>query len=599
MTNVPVVPEGRPALQRSRKAIVVADVVESVRLMQSHEADVVDRWCRFVGEVRTQLLPAHAGRLVKSLGDGLLMEFDQVPSAAAAALDLQRRIASYNVGCAPDAAIALRVGAHVADVITGELDVYGAGVNLAARLASLAGPGEVVVSDALRDLLTDGIDVSVDDLGECRLKGMSEQPVRAFRVGATDERTMTWTHAHYPVCLEPVVAVIPFDDLCPDGAGDAIGELLADGIIAQLSRLKQLRVISRLSSRALRGRKAALADSGVRLGAHFVVNGSYAVAAGRLVVTADLCDVRSASVVWCERLAGAVADLLQPESEIVGRIAAAACRTVLDTELERVRTQPLRTLEDHSLLTASTIQMHHAAPDRFRRVRPMLEHLIERHGRHPVPRAWLSRWHVLRVVRGLSVADAADIRQALDQTRRALDMDPDCSLAMTVEGFIHCHMLKDPEAAAARYERALQANPNESLAWLFTGVAHAFRDEAASAVAAADKALCLSPLDPLLDYYQSLCATALLPSGDYDRAIALAQASLRANRMHTSTWRVLAIAQALSGRVAEAQATVRELMRMEPALTVRDYLRRSPGGRYASGPIWANALRAAGVPEGT
>ena len=162
---------------------MVVDVVESVRLMQAHEADVIDRWLRFVNEVQTQVLPARGGRIVKSLGDGLLLEFELVPSAAAAALDLQRRITPHNANRGADAAIMLRAGVHVAEVVTDERDIYGSGVNLAARLATLAGPGEVIVSDQVHAMLVPGIDADVEDLGDCFLKHI-EGPIRAYRLGA-------------------------------------------------------------------------------------------------------------------------------------------------------------------------------------------------------------------------------------------------------------------------------------------------------------------------------------------------------------------------------------------------------------------------------
>ena len=168
-----------PELQRSRRTIVVVDVVESVRLMQAHEADVIDRWRRFVNEVRGEVLITHGGRLVKSLGDGMLLEFANVPSAVAAALDMQQRIVPYNEAREATAAILLRIGLHTADVVVDDLDIYGTGVNLAARLAGLADPGGIVASAEVRDQLVPGLSAEVEDLGDCYLKHMAE-PQRHF-----------------------------------------------------------------------------------------------------------------------------------------------------------------------------------------------------------------------------------------------------------------------------------------------------------------------------------------------------------------------------------------------------------------------------------
>jgi tetratricopeptide (TPR) repeat protein len=227
----------------------------------------------------------------------------------------------------------------------------------------------------------------------------------------------------------------------------------------------------------------------------------------------------------------------------------------------------------------------------------MLEYLIDRHRRLPTPRAWLAKWHVLSVTRGLSAGGEEETRRALEQTQRALDVDPACSLALAVEGFVHCHMLKDLEGAAQRYELALAANPNDSLAWLFQGVLHSFKDEGNEALSASEKALNLSPLDPMLYFYQSLAASAALSAGDYKRVIELTTASLRLNRSHTSTYRVLTAAHALAGNVDEARATAQSLLLLEPDFTVQNFLQRSPSSNYAIGQLFAHALRIAGIPE--
>src|SRR5205814_2755191 len=166
-----------PMFRRAARTVVVVDLVESVRLIEQDEEDTVRRWQTFVGEVVTTLLPQHGGRLVKSLGDGLMVEFEAVPPAIQCALAMQQTIQQSNVGRPSDRWMCLRIGAHVADVIVDEHDIYGSGVNLAARLATLAGPGEIVVSADVRHHLTAGLDADTEDLGECYLKHL-QAPVR-------------------------------------------------------------------------------------------------------------------------------------------------------------------------------------------------------------------------------------------------------------------------------------------------------------------------------------------------------------------------------------------------------------------------------------
>jgi class 3 adenylate cyclase len=278
-----------PELRQQRRAIVVVDVVESVRLMQANEADVIDRWRRFVNEVRTQVLPKHGGRLVKSLGDGLLLEFETVPAAVASTLEFQSLIGNYNAGRHASQHFALRIGVNVSDIVVDDDDIYGVGVNLTARLAGLASPGEIVVSPEVRDGLVDGLDADLEDMGECYLKHL-EQPVRAFRLGRAAAPRLPVFEQDDEKDMRAVVAVVPFEfhGGLQGAEFDAIGELIADGVIALLSKSASVRLISRLSSSAFRGRGTELETVAQRLGAAYVLSGSYQCVGTRVALVAEI-----------------------------------------------------------------------------------------------------------------------------------------------------------------------------------------------------------------------------------------------------------------------------------------------------------------------
>jgi adenylate cyclase len=585
-----------PELSQQRRAIVVVDVVESVRLMQANEADVIDRWRRFVREVRTEVLPAHSGRLVKSLGDGLLLEFESVPPAVAASLEIQRRVAPYNLEREPRATIALRIGVHIADVVVDDMDVYGSGVNLAARLGGLAAPGEIVVSAEARDALTEGLDADVHDLGECFVRHMVE-PIRAYRIGAADTDRSFLALDDHQADLAPTIAFIPPMPIDPNGAHPALGEVVADGVIGCLSRNVLLRVISRLSSSALKGRSLATGEIGKLLGAAYVLSGSFTVGTQRVVFDLELSDTRSGFVVWADRLESSLSDLVAPASELVAAVSESVSRRITEHALAAALQHPVPTLSSYSAYLGALTLMHRASRLEFERARVLLEHLIDRHRRVPAPRAWLAQWYVLRLTRGWSTETERDVTLASDQAQRAIDIDAGCGLAYAMAGFVQCHMKQNLDAADDLYRKALDANPNESMAWLFMGVMHTFKGEGPAALAASDKALALSPLDPLRYYYYSLAASAAVAACKYERAIELATRSLRSNRTHTSTYRALAMAQALSGHELEARATTAQLLVLEPDFTVTGFLRRSPSGRTPAGATYADALRVAGVPE--
>jgi tetratricopeptide (TPR) repeat protein len=203
----------------------------------------------------------------------------------------------------------------------------------------------------------------------------------------------------------------------------------------------------------------------------------------------------------------------------------------------------------------------------------------------------------MRVQQGWSSDERQDAYLALECTKRALDADPECSLALAINGFVHTNLLKQFDVAQRSYENALTANPSNALAWLLKGTMHAFMSQGEQAVEHTERALKLSPLDPHRYFYDSLSATAYVAARQYDRAVDLAQRSLRANRKHTSTLRVLTVAQWQLGRCEEARRTAEDLLKLEPGLTVSGWLSRSPAAPYPIGQEAAEALRQAGVPN--
>jgi adenylate cyclase len=579
------------------RTLLFMDIVESVRLMEENEIEVVLRWRQLVRAVEHDVLPPYHGRLVKSMGDGLMLEFADVQSAVKAAFAVQHACATVNIGVPPEQHILLRTGAHVGHLVADDHDVYGSGVNLAARLTTLAGPGEIVVSADVRDQLTPVLDADIEDLGQCFLKHVHE-PVRAYRVGPPGPRpVIEFGAAASRLQLRPTIAVIPFTARGGGAEYQVVGEVLADEIISALSRSSEVNLISRLSTTVFRGRNASISEVSGYLNANYVLSGAYRKAGDKLRLTVELAIASSGAVVWSESLEGHAHAVVTGKDDLVDQIVAAVSMAVMARELQRAQSQPLPTLESYTLLMGAIALMHRLSPQDFDRSRQMLEALIERAPRQAVPWAWMAKWHVLRVQQGWFDDIKRESQLALDCGRRALAIDPQSSLGLVMTGFVHTNLLKQLDVALEHYDFALSNNPNDSMAWLLKGTLHAFRGDGKLAVENTQRALRLSPLDPHRYFFDSLAATAALSAGHYKRAIELAKHSLRANRSHTSTFRALAIAQWQLGRHDDARRTVSELLRLEPALTIRKYVERSPSSGYETGKIWSSALREAGVPE--
>jgi adenylate cyclase len=587
-----------PDLQRVRRAIVVVDVVESVRLMQQHEDDVIDRWRRFVHEVRTEVLPAHGGRMVKSLGDGMLLAFDTARAATAASLALHRAMAQRNRQAGARPPLALRAGAHWAEVVEDELDVFGAGVNLAARLASAAQPGGIVVSAEFADGLQPGLDAELEDLGELHLKHM-ERPVRAFaaRDLAAGEPVRPMP-LHPADDLRPGLAIVPF--ACRDGSDPSavMGDLIADEVTLLVSRCPEWRVISKLSSSAFAGRDIQLDVVGARLRVDYLCTGSYHRTGVRLDLLVQLVHVGSGEVVWSDRVGGQPDAILAGTDPLCMQVGESIGKAIFGHGIRAVASMPLPQLRSHELLLGAVAMMHRARKDEFDSALQWIEHLQQRHPRASQPHAWRAKWHVLRVVQGWSEDPHRDGALALQAGRLAADSDTSSSLALAMQGLVQVYLRQDFDAASRCYDDALQLNPNESLALLLRGTMHAFAGDGAAAYGQTQQALRLSPLDPLRYFYLSLAASAAITAGRHDEAIELAQASLRFNRVHLSTYRALAIAQQLSGRHDEAALTVQQLLHHEPGFTVGRFLDRFPGRERAPdfARRLADALAGAGLP---
>ncbi len=598
MTMWPIASSGKalPELRKVRRAILVVDIAESVRLIQVHEADFINRWRSFVHEIRTELLPLHGGRLVKSLGDGMLLEFESVSCSVAVALNMQHRIAASNVGLPLSAALLLRMGIHVGDIVVDDLDSFGPAVNLAARLAGLGRPGEIIVSAEVRQHIAVGLDADVEDMGDCWLKHVDE-PVRAARLLPMG-LVRPILNPHYSRGAQETigVAVLPFTARIPAAATQALGELIADDTIAQLSRLPQLRVISRLSTAVFSGRQASLKEITTVLDVQYVVFGSYLCRGSEVRIDVQVVEREGGATIWAETFATTQHDIMAGSDVLVDRMVAGICAQLVGAEVRRACTQALPTLSSYTILLGAIAQLHSLAVCEFDQAREMLVYLTERHPALPTPRAWLGLWHVMRVGQGWSADAAQDAAKASQFIHVALDMDPGHALSLAIDGLVAAYVRKDLARAGERYDAALRANPNEGLAWLFRSAWHAYREEGDEGVAAALRAQSLSPLDPMRYYYDNFTSTALLAQGNLAGAIEYGRRSLRANRVHGPTLRILAIAHALSDDMDEARSMVGKMLELEPSFTVSAFRERYPGQRAAQVDRYAGALTAAGLP---
>jgi adenylate cyclase len=596
----PPAPASVPAASTVYRAVLVVDLVESVRLMLGDEASVIARWRRFSEQVRHQLLPSGCGgRVVKSLGDGLLMDFTDARSAAGVALQLHEQIECVNEGCSAATRMALRVGANFAPLVVDDFDVYGVGVNLAARLATLAEPGQTVAAEAFCAELALGVDAEADDLGEHYLKHI-EAPVRAFslrRCGPVTGTPWQWAGTAAEPAALPTLAVLPFATRGGGPEWRAAGEMLAEDLTAALSRSSAWRVTSRLSSASFTGRSQPLADVAQRLGVRYVVSGTVTMLGAAVRVYAEVCDTRDGQLLWARTLGGSAADLVAGDGDLLPQMLQAVGRALIDREIALTHGRPLSALHERSLLLQAVTGMHRMSRAESTRAMAALEHVVARHPRHASGYAWQAKWHLIQLAQAWSDDPAADAARWHVATHKALERDPSNALSLALEGYACAFVERDLDSAQEHLLQAQQSDPNEALAWLFQSAVHAHLGDGAAALAAMARADAMSPLDPMRYFFDAFGAIAALAAEDYALACRLGRKSVKLNAQHLPSWVGLAIAAAHAGLLDEARSAGRHILALRPQASVARFSAHHPARSAQRVHKDADALRAAGIPE--
>ena len=399
-----------------------------------------------------------------------------------------------------------------------------------------------------------------------------------------------------PRPVAPTIAILPFRLIAGSREHEVLGDWLAEEICRSASRSNLLSVISHLSSRTLAQRSIDIAAVRRDLGADFCVSGSLRVNDGTAILDADLVECASGRILCTRRFVNTVSDFIGQTSEGIAEIVTTIGRTIADDAIRHAGAQPLQDLEDHRLLIAGVRLMHSPALRDFVRARELVAEATRRAPLTAEVHAWMGKWHILSVFNDWSTDPRRDTQVALDSTARALDIDPDNSFCLTIDGFAHSNLARRLDIASERYKAALRYNPNESLAWLMSGVLHAFEDDAEVALTLIRQAQRLSPLDPFGYFYDSMAATAHMSAGEYDRALEFSEKSLTRNNRHLSTLRVRIAALHGLGRKEELRAAGVELLRRQPGCTVAGYLRGHPAADFEGGRRVAQAMQAAGIP---
>jgi TolB-like protein/DNA-binding SARP family transcriptional activator len=395
---------------------------------------------------------------------------------------------------------------------------------------------------------------------------------------------------------EPSIAVLPFRNLTDDPAHHFIAEGLAEDLIEALSRVPNFFVISRLSTLAFRNQDRHPREIGDALGVRYVLSGSMRILEDRLRLTIELTDTQLGAALWYSKLDERFVDLFEVQDRLSEMIVRKVAPYLHAAEMNRIRVKRPDSLEAYDLFLRAQENMHNSSRSVFETSEALFDAAIAKDPHYAAALAWRAYWHVLRVGQGWSPDPADDAMQADGFARTAIECNSMEPMALAVHGHVASYLYKDFDLAFRRFETALRINANAAPAWLWSAAAQAWIGNGSRAIEEINKAMALSPYDPLMYAYSGNAAMAYLADGQYERAVECALRSLRENRTYTSAYRQLVMALVLAGREHEARARARRLLELEPGLTVAGFRRRYPGSASPHADLLCDALARAGIP---
>lgn len=505
-------------MARRLAAILAADVVGYSRLMGQDERGTLERLKALRKELVQPKISEHGGRIVKLMGDGLLAEFHSVVEAVESAVDIQQAMQVREPDLPDEQRIALRIGINLGDVMIEGSDLYGDGVNVAARLEALAEPGGICLSGPAFDMVDGKLDLAFEDAGEQQVKNIAK-PVRVYRLPSGGKRDAPSTPPEKPLLVpnKPSVAVLPFENMSGDREQEYFSDGLAEDIITALSHWRSFPVIARNSSFSFKGQHARVGKIAKELGARYILEGSVRKSGNRLRVTAQLIDANTDHHVWAERFDRQLEDIFDIQDEITNRIAATIVPELEHFEHRHTsvkRTEDLNawdyylrgmeTFHDETCEgTASSIRMFQAAVD----LDPNYCDAWARLG-----------WAYGRFVMFKCVDDPdATLRLGFEASRKAVALDN--SSAVAHMGLGECHIwAEETDLGLAEAQIALELNPNFAIAAMSVGNRLDLVGRTEEGIAQMEKALTLNPRDPNRWRYMAYLSRAYIGREEYQQA---------------------------------------------------------------------------------
>jgi len=585
-------------VQRRLAAILTADMVGYSRLIGADEEGTIVRQKALRASVIDPAIAAHDGRIVKTMGDGLLVEFPSVVDAVKCAVGVQKAVAAHEAEVPSDLRIRYRAGINLGDIVIDGDDILGDGVNVAARLEGLAEPGGICISDTVYRSINGRLDAEFEDLGEQKVKNIDEA-LRVWRWspagGGKAQNAADASAKARALPDKPSIAVLPFTNMSGDAEQEYFADGMAEDIITELSRMPWFFVTARNSSFTYKGHAVDVKQVGQELGVAYVLEGSVRKAGNRLRITAQLIDAETGNHVWADRFDREITDIFDIQDEITRAVTGAVAPEFLSAELKKSRHKDASQLSAWECVMRGRSHVWKMGREDAAAARKLFEKAIALSPGSGLGASDLALVHFLEAFYGWSATPDQAYRDMVTSAEAAVAADETDPLALTILAWAYSFARKW-DLALETVDRAISLSPNFAPAIGTRGAILAVDDEPDLAIETINDAIRRSPRDGFMPIWFMGLYWAYHSLQDYEAAAATALRAIRIAPENPTFRRQLAAAYFVLGRRDECQAELDVYFRLDPGATL-DNSRRIPSRNQQHLDRYVEILRQAGVPE--
>jgi TolB-like protein len=564
---------GQP-VERKLAAIFAADIAGYSRLMAHDEIGTLDRLkaCRVIMD---GLIASHRGRIFNTAGDSVVADFASAVDAVQCAVAVQTAIAKENASDPGDELMRFRIGVHVGDVVVDGTNLLGDGVNIAARMESLAEPGAICVSAAARDHIGNKLPLIFDDLGDQKVKNLV-QPIRVYRVQA--ETPAAQPAAVLPLPDKPSIAVLPFANMSGDPEQEYFVDGMVEEIITALSRIRWLFVIARNSSFTYKGQPIDVKQVGRELGVRYVLEGSVRKAGRQVRITGQLIDAITGTHLWADRFDGSLEDVFELQDKIAVSVAGVIEPALQAAEMRRSAERPTSDLTAYDLYLRALAAYYPMTKERIFEALELLEQAIAIDRQYGPALSWAAICHLRLVFDGWAEQPGTSRRKGVDLARQALQAGENDPGILASAAQVLAQFGEDIGAMMGLVDRALALNPSFARGWFLSGLLRLFAGQPDLAIEHVETSLLLSPRERMGQPLTTI-GMAYFFKHQFDEAASKLLLSIQDNSGSPIPYRALAACFALMGRIDEARAIVAQLRTITPRLLPNDVPFRNPENR--------------------